>query len=233
MKKSTNISSNIFMIIGVIFLLYGVYTVITSFNYVTTYTTSATISIMGSIQYVINAAVSFFGFGALFIGVSLIIKKLNAILEVGVKSIPTEDNTPAKEPEVVPAPVAAETPEPAKETRIISDPLAMPGDDLPVIEVKAEEAEKPKEPEETEEMAQTPMTLEEPPVVDEETEPEFEVEYIYADEPDVSETKAELDKIINELEEIKIEEISKETEEVKPEPIRITSDFIKDLFESK
>lgn len=287
MKKTTNISSVVFMVLGALFLVYGVYMIITSIKYVTTYTTTATISIGGSMQYVVSSSISYFGFGLLFIGVSIIIKKLNAVINNAIATTPAApapmaapvvaplpadpevSETPAKteapaiapeddeeepgfeveyiyaeEPVPVEVPAPVEEPAPAEvpveepveepeQPKIIRDPLAIPSDGLP--EIAPEET--PVEPE------ATPMTLEEPPVVAEDTEPEFEVEYIYADEPapaPVSETVEGLNRVLTELEEIKIEEelagISEEiAEDVKSEDasFKITSDFIKNIFESK
>ena len=81
MKNKKNLLPTVFLILAVIFIIYGIYAIMYSIDYLHTYTTSTSTTLTGTVQYVATSSLAYFGFGFCLLGISFILKKLNDICD--------------------------------------------------------------------------------------------------------------------------------------------------------
>ena len=129
MKNKTNLLPTVFLVLAVIFIIYGIYAIMYSIDYLHTYTTSTSTTLTGTVQYVATSSLAYFGFGFCLLGISFILKKLNGTCgnddnQNSIKSTPE-----ASEAETVEAVVTAVETEPENiepKTRITTPEASTP-----------------------------------------------------------------------------------------------------------
>ena len=207
--------SVILYILSVIFLLYGIYRLISSINYIDTYDI-VYVDISDSIQYVVSSSAPYFGFAAVLAAGARIIKLLSGVKEQlsSLYILDQEEYSQVCDAEGEPIDAPAE-----EQTDEITDaPLDKPAEE-PVIEVAddtdADEMLTAEEPDD-EEPDEEPSPAEEPPI-----------EELTIEEPLPAEETA----IEGSASAEKSPEENDTDETVKPD--QISSSMIKDIFERK
>ncbi|MDO4393346.1 MAG: hypothetical protein Q4C80_02930 [Bacillota bacterium] len=84
MKTNKSKAAVFFIIIAALFLIYGIYAVGNAVQYIDTYTTSATNSLIGKVHYIITSSMAYFGFAAVLVIASLILNNQAKIISTGM-----------------------------------------------------------------------------------------------------------------------------------------------------
>ena len=212
MKKTFKITSCIFLVLAVLFLIFGIYQVIQSYGYVTTYTSGNAATGSTVFQYVLTSSMAYFGFGFMFLGMSAIIYKQDKILSAQRAE---KDESVADEISKADAKTGNAS------TEGISQNLKEDGEIKQKYELKPEEHPEAENVIEPEPAAETENV----------TEPESAVETENVTKPEpAAETKNVPESVP------KAEAFTEANNVTEPEPVqsqRITSDFIKGIFEDK